>query len=90
MEYLEMCDQCLVNPIYFGQPLVGFTLARARRDGCEDWKKGEWGLIEVNDPTYYNSKIPGHSRVCEPTYSLNDAKMDLVFCNQNRTMEELQ
>jgi hypothetical protein len=46
-----MCEQCLCNPIYFGQPFEGFTLARARVHG-NDWKKGQWALIECNDPTF--------------------------------------
>lgn len=46
-----MCEQCLVNPISFGSPLEGYTLMRARRTG-NDWAKGEWALIECNDPTF--------------------------------------
>ena len=52
-----MCEQCLVNPVYFGEVLPGYNLARARRDG-NDWKKGEWGLIECNDPTYRWTSVP--------------------------------
>lgn len=46
-----MCEQCLTNPISFGEIIPGFFLMRARRDGY-DWKKGEWGLVEANDPTF--------------------------------------
>jgi hypothetical protein len=55
-----MCDQCLCNPIYFNQPIKGFTLARARKSGI-DWKKGQWALIECNDPTYtwYTTPVIG-------------------------------
>ena len=28
-----MCEQCLVNPLYFGEVLPGWYLIRARRDG---------------------------------------------------------
>ena len=52
-----MCEQCLVNPVYFGEVLPGYNLARARRDG-NDWKKGEWGLIKCNDPTYRWMSVP--------------------------------
>ena len=54
---VNMCDQCLTNPIYFGDPLQGVTLARARRD-CEDWKQREWGLIWVNDPSFIWTSTP--------------------------------
>lgn len=52
-----MCEQCLTNPIYFGEPLPGLYLARARRDG-NDWKKREWGLIEINDPSFVWTSTP--------------------------------
>lgn len=52
-----MCEQCLTNPIYFGEPLEGFILARARRQG-NDWNIGDWGLIECNDPSYTWSYTP--------------------------------
>jgi len=52
-----MCEQCLTWPISFGQPIPGYTLMRARRDGNE-WMKGEWGLIECNDPTFVWKSTP--------------------------------
>lgn len=52
-----MCEQCLTWPISFGEPLRGFWLLRARRDG-NDWKKGEWGLVQCNDPTFIWKTTP--------------------------------
>ena len=46
-----MCEQCLTWPVSFGEPLEGYFLMRARRDG-NDWKKGEWGYIEQLDAAY--------------------------------------
>lgn len=46
-----MCEQCLVNPLYFGEVLPGWYLIRARRDG-NDMKVGEWGMVQCNDPTF--------------------------------------
>lgn len=46
-----MCEQCLTNAISFGEVLPGYFLMRARRNGI-DWKQGEWGLVEANDPTF--------------------------------------
>ncbi len=66
-----MCEQCLVNPVYFGEPLPGFFLARARRDG-NDWKKGDWGLIQCNDPTFYWTQTP----TSNPTFGMNDTELD--------------
>lgn len=53
-----MCNQCLTCCAYFGEPLEGFTLARARRDAFDEWTTGQWGLIEVNDPTFVWSGTP--------------------------------
>jgi len=53
-----MCEQCLVNPLEFGEVFPGFWLMRARRDG-DSWKKGQWGLVECNDPTYVWYSTPG-------------------------------
>lgn len=52
-----MCEQCLTNPVFFGEPIPGFILARARRQG-NDWNIGDWGLIECNDPSIYFSNTP--------------------------------
>lgn len=46
-----MCEQCVVNPLYFGQPIPGYTLILARREG-NDMPLGSWGLVECNDPTF--------------------------------------
>lgn len=46
-----MCEQCITNPLYFGQPIPGYTLMRARREG-NDVPLLAWGLIECNDPTF--------------------------------------
>lgn len=62
-----MCEQCLTWPISFGNPLPGFRLMRARRDG-HTWKRGEWALIECNDPTYTWKTTPTPS----PIYNLSD------------------
>lgn len=46
-----MCEQCIVNPLYFGQPIPGYTLILARREG-NDMPLSSWGLVECNDPTF--------------------------------------
>ena len=51
-----MCEQCLVNPLYFGEVLPGWYLIRARRDG-DIMKVGDWGMIQCNDPTIHQVKI---------------------------------
>lgn len=52
-----MCLQCLVNPISFGEPLPGFFLMRARRNN-DAWGKGDWALVECNDPTFIWKDTP--------------------------------
>jgi len=46
-----MCEQCLVNPLFYGQVFGDWQLIRARRDGNE-MKVGDWGLVLVNDPSF--------------------------------------
>jgi len=52
-----MCEQCLVNPLYFGEVLPGWYLIRARRDG-DIMKVGDWGMIQCNDPTFVWETTP--------------------------------
>lgn len=47
---------------------------RARRDGNE-WMKGEWGLVECNDPTYIWKKTPTPS----PTWGMTDEEEEAFF-----------
>lgn len=68
-----MCEQCLTWPVSFGQPLPGYTLMRARRDGNE-WMKGEWALIECNDPTFRWKTTPTPN----PAYGM-DALEEAAF-----------
>lgn len=68
-----MCEQCLVNPIYFGDVLPGWLLARARREvEWADWKKGEWGLIKSNDPTFRWTTTPTPN----PTWGMSEKEED--------------
>lgn len=52
-----MCAQCVVNPTWFKQKdgaafkIGGLGLMLATKDHW-DWKSGEFGLIEANDPTF--------------------------------------
>lgn len=62
-----MCEQCLTWPITFGEVLEGFHLMRARRDG-NDWLKGEWALIECNDPSYTWKTTPTPN----PVFGMSD------------------
>jgi hypothetical protein len=45
-----MCEQCNADAVSFGEPIPGWFLMRARRDGIE-WKQGDWGLVQSNDPS---------------------------------------
>lgn len=46
-----MCEQCIVNPLSFGEVLPGIYLMRARRDGNE-MNAGDWGLVYCNGPFF--------------------------------------
>lgn len=78
-----MCEQCLTNAVWFGQPIPGFSLARARRQG-NDWNIGDWGLIECNDPSITWSVTPTPS----PTWGMTDDEEDAWYDNTDRNSEE--
>lgn len=78
-----MCEQCLTSPIYFGNPIPGFTLARARRQG-NDWNIGEWGLIECNDPCIRWKITPTPS----PLWGMTDDQEDDWYANVDRNTPE--
>lgn len=46
-----MCEQCMINPLYFGEVFPGYTLIKGRRESNET-KLGQWGLVMVNDPSF--------------------------------------
>lgn len=57
-----MCEQCLVNPFYYGSIISGenvknLFLIRARRES-DDMKVKEWGLLWCNDPFVYFTSTP--------------------------------
>jgi hypothetical protein len=78
-----MCEQCLTNPISFGEPMPGFFLKRARRDG-NDWKQGEWGLIECNDPSYRWCTTP----TPDSTWGMTDDEEEAWFENADKSSPE--
>lgn len=71
-----MCEQCVAETTLYVGPgdadvLPGFGLVRATKDG---WlmKKGDWGLVHVNDPDYWWSPTP----VEDPLDGLSDEEID--------------
>lgn len=62
-----MCEQCNVNPLYFGEPLPGWYLIRARRDGIV-MKKGQWGLLQCNNPDFIWDTTPTQ----DPLFGITD------------------
>ena len=70
-----MCQQCTTNALYFGTPIPGYHLMRARRSDSEI-QVGQWGLIECNDPTFvftFDFHIkPGTKDWDEQVYKLHE------------------
>jgi hypothetical protein len=62
-----MCEQCLVNPLYFGEVIPGWCLIRARRQGS-DMEVGDWGLLRMNDPDLIWKSTPQ----LDPTFYMTD------------------
>lgn len=52
-----MCEQCLTDCILWSDVLPGWSLIQARHDGSE-MKKGQWGLLQCNDPDFIWSGRP--------------------------------
>lgn len=69
-----MCEQCLVNPLYWYNVIPGYTLIRAQRDGSF-MKAGQWGLVECNDPTYVWDDEPWP----HPTFGMTDDEEDAYW-----------
>lgn len=93
-----MCEQCVAATVMYTLPgagghevLPGYALVRATKDG---WmmRKGDWGLVRMNDPDYWWSKTP----VEDPYLGLTDAEIDkrpepdLAYDTFQDAVDELQ
>ena len=52
-----MCETCCAVADYYGEPIPGYHLYRATKDGMF-MRSGDWGLSRCNDPDYYWSVTP--------------------------------
>ena len=52
-----MCEQCLINPLYYGEVVRGLFLIRARRES-DATAVGQWGLVQVNNPDFVWTTTP--------------------------------
>lgn len=69
-----MCEQCSTDAVSYGEPLPGWYLMRAQRDGMT-WKAQEWGLVECNDPTFVWSATP----TPDPVWGMTDEEEEAWF-----------
>jgi len=70
-----MCEQCSAEVDEFGHPLPGWMLCQATKNGggqSFNMKKGQWGLVESNDPSFIWDIKP---RI-DPTEGFTDAELD--------------
>lgn len=47
-----MCEMCECDREYYGEPIPGWHLGRARKDG-DVLKAGEWFLVTMNSPSFW-------------------------------------
>ncbi|MDF3281738.1 MULTISPECIES: hypothetical protein [unclassified Gordonia (in: high G+C Gram-positive bacteria)] len=81
-----MCEQCVVSPVYFGEPLPGWTLARARLESpVADWRQGQWGLIRADDPTFVWWTTPTPS----PTRGMSEDEEDAWWAERSGGHQDL-
>lgn len=73
-----MCEQCTTAALHFGEPLPGWFLMRARRDG-NHWKKGEWGMVESNDPNFRWTTTP----TPDPLFRIDDDEEQAAWFKAN-------
>lgn len=52
-----MCEQCVADTKNYCEPIPGWLLVRAQKDG-NYMKKDDWGLVECNDPTFLFKTTP--------------------------------
>lgn len=78
-----MCEQCMAETRILGQPIPGWYLVRAKRDG--NWmRKGDWGLVECNDPTYVFSTTPW----IDPVHGWTDDQINAATQEENDLMDK--
>ena len=66
-----MCEQCSAGAIHLGEPVPGFMLIQATKDGGE-MKVGQYGLVEENDPFLIFERKP----TPEPFHDKTDQQID--------------
>ena len=66
-----MCESCLADCRDLGEPLPGWSLVQAQREG-RHMMSGEYGLVEGNDPSF----IFGVSPTPDPLEGLSDEVID--------------
>jgi hypothetical protein len=68
-----MCEQCEANTETLIRNVIpGWHLLRATRNG-DYMEKGDWGLVNINDPAFYWKTIP----VCSDSPSFNRVKCEI-------------
>jgi hypothetical protein len=87
-----MCLQCCTNAEYWGDPLEGIGLYKARRDAFDgdttEWQKDEWGLIILNDPFAYFKTTPEEEPIEASDILWNEwADKAIKFSEEIRSLE---
>jgi hypothetical protein len=79
-----MCEQCLVKPLVWRNVLDGWSLIQATVDGSY-MKAGQWGLVEINDPTFVWDFRP----IPDPTAGMSEDEEEEFYETQTEAVERL-
>jgi hypothetical protein len=83
-----MCMQCVTEAVRHGEPFPGFSLYRATKTDegwfpVGRWEAGQWGLVEMNDPSFLFT-VPFMK---DPFAGMSDEQID-ALPNFRELMEE--
>lgn len=77
-----MCEQCIARTNSWGEVLPGFALIRATADGSI-MERGDWGLVQMNDPSFYWPSTPRP----DPFYNFTDEQINALTPEQEKEMD---
>lgn len=77
-----MCLQCLTNPVVYNKRIGSMILMKSTKDpDYSDWRKGYYGLVEMNDPSFIikHEPLPVKDEWLDRNYDVSEADSSLFW-----------